>query len=521
MILTFCSTCKYNKQNLYFQLTQPFDLKFLEREFRKFGTIESIEFLPNGKPEAYITFDNDRSAYLAIAHTALEARRCYPAFPLNIQPADTWKQPPVSNTPDNDDQNENNSPPFLILNEDCILEIANFLDFDSLLNMSRVCKLFHRLLHQHCFPRIRKFLVDNRSSEVPMPLAKMRRSLISIGQYITEFTFKWHDFDHCDRLKRFLEKLAKFVGRNVRCVRFHGAHLTEEHIAIIQNILKDLETLEIVVYNPDFELDLDWMSICPTLRKLKLLQNMQLIRICKPWPTLQHLSIVGNEYMVLNTFRSFISKNPQLTTLKFTGYHTDDRLLAVSQHLPNLRKLSVYSSFPNLSASNVVYLSGLQHLTQLNLMYLDENDLNKLLQCLSRFAGLRVLKLHLLYDGPDEGEDHFEPHQQSLIGIAQDLPHLEKFYTRYIKWKESTVIDFIRFGNHLKAMHIHWCDILFTNAIIGRIVKILQTNRPQHQTTPLELFVNPSDVVGLQMINDSELVRYLRVSTKCRHIERS
>lgn len=509
------------------QENQQFHVQFIERNLRKFGKIESIEMLPSGKPEAYVTFDNDRSAYLALAHNELESRRSIRA--LNIQPADTWEQPmaqpnaATAAVDDNDDRmqddDEENAPPFFILNEDCMLEIVKYLDFDSLVNFSEVCKLFHRLLHQHCFPRFRTFAIQNDSSKVPMPLAKMRRSLMCIGPYVTELSFKWHDYDHCHRLQRFLEKLGQYVGTNIRCLRFRDTLIDEDRIPAIKNILKHLETLEIIVYNPDFDLDLDYHSLCPNLRKLKLLKNMQFLRCCKPWPKLEHISMVGNEYMVLNTFRSFIAKNPQLTCLKFTAYHADDRLLIVSLNLPNIRKMTILPSFPNLSASNICYLTGL-NLTHLNLMYLDEDDLNGILQCLSRFVGLRVLKLHLLFDGGD-GDDHYEPNQQALIGLAQDLPHLEKFYTRYIKWKESTIIDFIRFGSQLTVMHIHWCDLLFSNAMIWKMVKILQTNRPQPQATPFELFVNPSDVTGLQMINDQDLVRYLRVSTKCRHIDRA
>lgn len=462
-----------------------------------------------------MTFVCDRSAYLALAHNELESRHSKRTF--NIQPADSWMQPraPVIN----DDQiDDDYTPAFFKLNEDCILELIKYLDFDALVNMSLVCKLFHRLLHQHSFPRYREYSIQNGSSSIPMPLAKVRQSLMCIGPYITELAFRWHDYDHSNRLKRFLDIIGQYTGKNIRCLRFRNTLLDYEHIPSIENILRHLETLEIIVYNPDFDLDLDFSALCPNLRKLKLLENMQLIRCCKQWPNLEHLSIVGNEYMVLNTFRSFIEKNPQLKCFKFTAYHADDRLQAVAQSLPNVQKLTILPSFPNLSASNIVYLSSLQHLTQLNLMYLDENDVNGILRCLTRFRGLRTLKLHLTFDNHEE-DGHFEPNQQALISIAQELPHLERFYTRYIKWKESTVIDVIRHASQLNALHIHWCDLTITNSMIWKIVKVLQTNRPQPRAAPLNLFVNPSDVTGLQMITDQDLIRHLNVTTKCRHFE--
>lgn len=478
--------------------------------------------MPNERNKAYVTFASDRSAYLALAHNEIERRNTTVKF--NIQPADTWIQPIASDTTGDDPMEGNQvdddavAPKFFILNEDCMLELIKYLDLDSLVNLSNVCKLFHRLLHQHVFPHYRKFSIVNNNSMIPMPLAKVRQTLMSIGPYITDLEFVWHDFDHDDRLQRFLEKLEQYIGKNVRCVRFRHALLNETHFSTIKGILQRLDILEMVVYNPDYELDLDFATLCPDLRRLKLLENMVLVKCCKPWPSLTYLSIVGNEFMELSEFQSFLKQNPQLRCLKFTAYHAPDRIQAVAQYSTNVEKLTILPSFPNLAASNIVYLNSLQHLTKLSLMYLEDDDLNGILECLTRFHGLRVLKLHLFFDNNDE-DGHYEPKQQALISLAQELPHLEKFYTRYIKWKESTVIDFIQNANQLNAMHIHWCDLTTTNSLVWKIVKVLQANRPQPQTSPLNLFVNPKDVDGLQMINDQDLIRYLHVHTKCHHTE--
>lgn len=502
------------KNECLFQANQQFSIEFIERQLRKFGAIESIEILSNERCEAYVTFVDDRNAYLALAHNELQSMKRSRVF--NIQPADSWVQPKeASNEYLMDDEY---TPPIFMLNEDCILELIKYLDFNALVNMSQVCKLFNRILHQHRFSRYREFSIENGSSLIPMPLAKVRQSLICVGPYISELRFEWHDYDHINRLQRFLEKIGQYAGKNVIRLRLRDTRLQDEHIPAVERLLKQLETLEIIAYNPDFDLDLDFSVLCPKLRKLKLLENMQFIRCCKPWPKLQHLSIVGNEFMAPNTFRSFIEQNQQLMCLKFTAYNADERLQAVAQSLPNVEKLTILPSFPNLSATNIVYLSSLQHLTKLNLMYLDEDDVNDILRCLTRFTGLRTLKLHLFFDSNDE-DGHFEPNQQALIALAHELPHLERFYTRYIRWKESTLIDFIRHASQLNALHIHWCDLPTTNAMIWKVVKVLQTNRPQPQTAPLQLYVNPSDSVGLQMINDQDLTRYLNVSTKCRHFK--
>lgn len=501
-------------------------MQFVERNFRKFGQIEHIELLSKELGEAYVTFVNDVNAYVALAHNEVQSRRCTQTF--NIQPADTWVQPPSASTNNPHESNNNTnqiddelSPAFFMLNEFCILEIFKYLDFDSLVSLSMVCQMFHRLLHQHCFPHRRSISIRNDKSSIPMPLAKVRQSLICIGPYLTELYFKWHDYDQNNRLQRFLDKIGQLVGPNVRCVRFHDTLLDESHIQAIRPLLKRLETLEMIVYNPDFDLDLDFCALCPNLRRLKLLENMQLIHVAdQPWPTLEYFSIVGNEYMELNAFASFLTYNPQLQCLKFTGYSVDDRLQAVAKFCKNLRKLTVFTSFPNLCASNIGYLSSLQHLTKLSLIDLVEADLNGILECLIRFTGLRSIKLFLSDDG-SEIDSHYEPNQQKLISIAQELPHLEKFCTRYVKWKESTILDFIQHASQLNALHIHWCDLsIITNSMVWKMVKILQLNRPQAAVMPpLKLYVNASDVIELQMIKEPEILRHLIVHTECHHIE--
>lgn len=507
-----------------FQQNLPLTVQYIERNFRKFGQIVSIEILSKELGEAYVTFVSDLNAYLALAHSEVSGRRTSLIF--NIKPADTWTQPSVvvTNNPENTTNqiDDEQLPAFLMLNEYCILEICKYLDLDSLVNLSMVCKILHRLLYQHCFPRYRTYSIQNDKSSIPMPLAKVRQTLICIGPHLTDLYFKWHDYDHDDRLQRFLDKLGQLVGRNIRRMRFHQTLLESSHIPAIQPILKHLDTLEMVVYNPDFELDLDFTVLCPNLRRLKLLENMQLLHVsAKPWPTLDYFSTIGNEYMELNAFRSFLANNPQLQCLKFTAFSADDRLQAVAQNAKNLRKLTIFPSFPNLCASNVIYLSSLQHLTKLSLINLEENDLNGILDCLIRFTGLRSIKLFLSYDSHEnENDTHFIPNQRTLISLAQELPHLEKFSTRYVTWKETTILDFIQNASQLNAMHIHWCDLSITNAMLWKIVKVLQSNRPQPSTMPLQLYVNPEDVIGLQMIDGPEILRHLNVHTKCNHFEK-
>lgn len=434
-----------------------------------------------------------------------------------VQPADTWEQPSQQNLQDESMLlDDDYAPPISMLNHHCLLKIFRYLDLNSMINLSEVCQLFNTLLHTHCFPRARRFEFDNLDGKTKVTLAQMRRILRCIGPYINKLQFQWNDYDHSHRLQRFVEKLGKYVGKNIRHARFVNALFEDNEITALKPILQHLTTLEIIVYNSDYELDIDFQANCPNLQKFKFLQNMQFVKCCKPWPTLQHLSIIGNEFLVLNTFREFFQQNPQITVLKFTAYHADDVLQIIARHLPNVRKLTILPSFPDISEQNIVYLSSLRNLKKLNLMYLDDKDIDGILKCLIRFTTLSELKLHLHYDGSDD-DTHFKPNQKSIISLALDLPNLEKLCLRQMYLLESTVLDLIRFASNLKVFHIHSCDLIITHKYIWNIVQVLKSSRPKNAITPLKLFIDLTDSIDLKTIQEPDIQKYLIVNNNCTH----
>lgn len=494
---------------------------YVRKEFEKYGDIEAIDLLKD--EQAYITFFSDRTACLAL----LESVHRVSAKTYFAEPANTWHQPDIesfelkpnsSNEMQIDGNEEEYQPPIFNLNEDCLLKITEYCDFDSLVNFSLVCKQFYKLMHQYRLSRIHELKIDNPRANPSQTLAKTRQILRSVGLYITELTFEWSEYGSEHKLKRFLHKIGQYIGRRIQVLHLHNVLLDESQIEIIQPVLKRIHTLEIRVYNPDFELDMDFQTLCPKLKILKLKENMQLVKCCRAWPNLQYLSILGNEYMILETFNSFLEQNPQLKCLKFTAFHCDERFLAVAQHLKNVEKLTILPSFPNISSSNLVYLSSLEHLTTLNLMYLDDTDINGILECLSRFVHLKKLKLHAFFDG-SEDDEHYAPNQRLIISLAQDLMNLEYFCLRNLKVNASTVLDFIRYATNLKSIHIHKCDLFFNRILITDIVSIRRTNPHNQHREPLKLFANSDEGYDFDAFNDKEILPFLTASCDCNHIQ--
>lgn len=468
-----------------------------------------------------MTFASDRSAYLVQLQHEFD-REARKHQPFRIEPADTWQQPhendnrlrrrSIPNSPI--DERE---PEMFKLNEDCFLHLFKFLDLDSLVNLSEVCKMFHKLIHSHCFPRIKRFEVNNDGDSIPMPLAKMRRTLLCIGPHITDLKYKNNVYaGDSYRKTKFLETLVQNVGTKIRRAQFLSNSICEDNrISVIAPILKHLESLEIYDINYDLSYDVDFEALCPNLVELKLKMNMRFDNCCKPWARLQHLTMLNNEYLNTMTFVSFVEQNPQLRTLEFDIFDADIRLQNVANSLPMLQKLTLDSVDSNLAGWNFVHLSKLQHLTEINLLTLDYQHLRGIIDCLATFTGLQRISLHA-YRPEEEEEDGELDYERSLIDLAQRLPHLQEFTMRFVAVIQQTLVDFVRFSSQLQIFHIHWCIKSISDELILNLVNVIKLFKPQ-QNEPLKLFVNPADLIKLHIARNEEVRRYLRISAKCKH----
>lgn len=493
-----------------------FTVDCIRRHLRKYGAIESIVLLPNNELEAHVTFCSDQSAYLVQLQHEFD-REARKQQPFHIQPADTWEQPTENiDQPANQSNDIKQTAEIFNLNEDCFLYLFKFLDLDSMVNLSEVCKMFQALLNQHCFPRVREFKVYNFNDTFSMPLAKMRRTLRCIGPYITDLKYTCNIYNDLNRTSRFMEALVQYIGPNIRRAQFFSSLICENNqILIIAPILRNLESLEIHDINYDLDNDVDFEELCPNLIELKLKMNMRLIKCCKPWARLQHLSVMNNEYLNTMTFLSFIEQNPRLTTLEFDIFDAELRLRTVADHLTMLQKLTMDSVDSNLGGWNFIHISRLQHLTEISLLTLDYQHLRGISDCLATFGGLRKISLHA-YRPENEVEDGEMDYERSFEDFAKQLPHLEEFALRSVAIVENTLINFIRYARRLKVLHIHWCHLNLSDEIILKIVNILKCNRTELNQA-LSMFVNPADLLNLHVTKSDDVRRYLLLSAKCHH----
>lgn len=499
-----------------FQSSTEFTEDQISRHFRKFGEIESIELMPAPNTEAFVTWVNDRSAYLAQLQFEFD-RESRKQQPFHLQPADSWEQPnEIAKRAQNFSSADTiQTSKIFTLNEDCFIHLFKFLDLDTLVNLSDVCKLFNSVLKQYIFPHIRHFTVYNLNDTFSMPLAKMHRTLRCIGPHITDLKYTCNIYNDLNRTTRFLQALAQYIGSNLRRAQFINSLICEEdQIMIIAPILRDLESLEIRDMNFDFESDVDFEAFCPNLVELKLNINMRLMKCCKPWRRLRHLSTMSNKFLNTMTFLAFVEQNPQLAVLEIDLFDAGIRLKKIADHLPLLEKLTLDSVDWNLGAWNFIYIAQLQHLTEIHLLTLEYQHLRGICDCLSTMTKLKRISLHAYRPEEDAEEGEME-YERSLIAIARGLPDLREFSLKCVAMVEKTLIDFVTFASQLEILHIHWINLNITDDVILKIAAALKTNRPQ-ALEPFKLFVNPADYMGINVRRNDE-VRGLFISPKCEH----
>ena len=341
-----------------------FTIDEIRERIEKFGEIESIEILSGKNVEAHVTFVSDRSAYLMLLQHEFD-KKVYKSQPFEIEPADSWCQPlEITNQQQestHDMDIEENAPDIFKLNEDCLLHVFRFLDLDSLVNVADVCRMFNRLSHQHCFPRIRKYTVRN-DDDPKFTLAKLWRTLLCIGSHITDLSYDvdYDEYDGPGHTSKFLRVIAQNVGPNIRRAHFSFNLDKDNRTQTLAPILRELESLVIEDRLEGSSYDIDFQTLCPKLIEFTVNMDMPCVACCKPWPSLRSLSVKNNNSITTTTLISFIKQNPQLTCLEFAIDKSNKTLLilAVTKYLSRFEKLTIVNtSFQSFFARNFTILS--------------------------------------------------------------------------------------------------------------------------------------------------------------------
>lgn len=370
---------------------------------------------------------------------------------------------------------------FLDLNDDCLERVFNLCDVETIVNVSKVCKRLNALVTQFQFPKQTTFTCNIRSYTCEERICEI---LNCIGKYLIELKI-------CQTSEIFL--FYRFLGRIIDAERFRKLsirtpHLSEASLQAIEPILWRLEELELRIANTDLDDDdLDLLSRCPNLRRLHIQWDTSFIQNSGAWPRLQELSLGDNDYISDDTFRDFMQNNPQLRKLKIGAFYCDIQLNDIAQHLINLKQLVIFQNYSDLSVDSVLELAKLRHLQRLVLRNVRTSDFEGIVNSATKLNGLIELQLQAEFDQCSDDEI-YEPEQQIIFNIALQMPQLQVFGISFCKLKVETILEFLRFVEHLREIHIHDCDFMLTPDNINAMIKIRSKHR--NRIDPLLVYVD-------------------------------
>lgn len=469
-------------QNYFFQATD----KDLEKRFRPFGTIEKISIhkhkyhfknREHGDRYAFVTFAESKSAYNAMETSN---RLLQKKSEKKIIPADTWKQPKM---PDN----QMDYDCFEQLNDDCLLHILDYLDFDTLLDLTEVSNRLKTLITGIYCPKKKhlEFSFDRSEmrSSAPTTLARMRKTLLAVGQFLVSVKITINfDFEppNCNRI---IEKFVQYLGTNLKTLNINGFLLTNENISKFVPILQQIETLHLCAWNEDIHYDVDLSQICINLKKLRISQDTKFWSNSRPWKKLENLSLGYNESITVDTLNTFFQNNPQLKRLNFSAYDTDDAFWGISNYLKNLEKLTVYNGYPNIDSNHILKLEKLEKLRILKLKYIETPYMNAILSTLAtKLTQLTYLKI-LVYVTMES----FKPDPSLILLIAENMKNLKHFHLEHCAVEDNFIFDFIKIGKQLKTFAYMNDNFEPNIKFFSKILKICQEDEREGQ---LELVFN-------------------------------
>lgn len=344
----------------------------------------------------------------------------------------------------------------LNLNDDCFLEIYEYLAIDDLLSLSTVCKRLHFSTQHELSKRFRKVDLSNREQmgqrfRAPYKLRPLRLMFKRFSDVIEELSFSWDDSGELMPSTPILNLISRYCN-SLKDLKITG--ITFKASAWKMEALLELfERLNSLTLNGCFFINTNdreehaitaFFNHCTSLKSLTVhgaaapLQN-------SVYPKLESLTIIGDE--MHND--EFLKRHPNLKYLKV-------RNLAFSalKSCVNLESLHTTVASADITPENMNHLLSLDKLKELRLKSQNsdadhadadlvdfiralavKNQIEILQLCLFRLqreyelfdAFLQCNKLKELRIGPTWKWDH-----AMLERISQNLPNVTKLYLNYI-----------------------------------------------------------------------------------------
>lgn len=460
----------------------------IENFFLRYGKIEKCEFFlekfpKNGENDeyyGYVTFTNSSSAFSAVKDGKIIKKD------LRVIPADTWKQPDnvyvKTNIADNDEIALNR------LNDDCLLEIFEYLDLPTLLNLCRVCERFRMIIHDRILPFHKKISFDlTPTSNGIRSLTTIHDIMTNVGVHITNFQLKmdlYNDFHNSERL---IDVITKNFTENLEKLELHGVFLNDRLYEQLKPILKHLKAFK---WHDTFRRNhkvCDFRNFCPNVRKLKLTSFMPFHINSGAWKSLENVTLCNMPFEIAE-HQHFLRENTQIKVLKINTFDYFEFLNSIFYHFSHLDVLKLYCC----SAPRARLFRELENFKQLKTLrvsqvHFNDGDEAVFINIVSQLETLERLEL-VIED--ISTESLYRTDDSYLPVLGKNLPNLKQFLIGQYYLTDKLVLDFIKVTPKLTKFTFIDCEFKFTENLLNKIADI----RKNISKESLKIFANDEDL---------------------------
>lgn len=337
------------------------------------------------------------------------------------------------------------------LNADCLMDIFDCLDLQSLLSLSRVCDRFHNLIHERIFSRYRKIsfeYTEKRNTQHATDFLWL--SLDSILPHARDVTLLMQKNNESSCKLHFEDLFARNLSESLEQLHLAYVLITERMRDLMKSALLNLKVFKWEMgFSVAEDSVLDLAHLCPSLLKLELTGKICLGINAERWQSLESVSLGINDSEA--SYVHFFANNNQLKELEiFVNTNMPYLIPHICSFLTNLEKLQISESFVNYSYysyDSYRRLGNLKRLKYLELDYVQINDTNyaEFMDTLGELKCLVHLQFAVI-------SGRYFPEHCRLAALARKLTNLQKLSIGFYKLTVERLLAFISAAHRLTSL---------------------------------------------------------------------
>lgn len=387
------------------------------------------------------------------------------------------------------------------LNSDCLIEIFSYCDFHGLIALAESCILFEQIINEHFFSRFTKF--EYTITEDTDLVSLERRAKVTrnrVDHIVLNIFARKQD---SRKLTALLKTFSAFIGPNIRFLELNATLVSWTILNALKPILDNIESLELRNVLEDETIVLD--EHCPKLKHLAIYEKNVFEENFGLFPELE--SIEFPKAYILLPYRDFFVENARIKRIKTIA--SMDAIIQ-SSVISNLEEIELIGSVSEL-LETLERLDELRSLTSLSLLIRQSDYDNKKIVDLFQLINVPLVKLKVhnyMFLWSENSKITEMIPRNNLLGEM----HFEKCV-----FTESGFLKAIESAPNLQFLHIHSCEISFSESFVR---KISDKRTEMNVEFPLTIMTNSSrapisNITAIKFLNCCSAQRNNFVSCKC------